>query len=214
MLTIIAEDLARYVEAHCSAEPALLEELRAETVQKLEDPQMQVGRVEGTLLRLLVGLSGARRVLEIGTYSGYSALSMAAALPDGGRLVTCDIDPIATTVAQKYFDRSPHGTKIELRLGDAQQTVEALRAAGASFDFVFIDADKEGYVAYWEGVLPMIPAGGLVVVDNALWSARVLHPTSASDHGVVAFNDHVTADERVDHVLLSVRDGVMLARKR
>jgi caffeoyl-CoA O-methyltransferase len=214
MLTIIAEDLARYVEAHCSAEPALLEELRAETVQKLEDPQMQVGRVEGTLLRLLVGLSGARRVLEIGTYSGYSALSMAAALPDGGRLVTCDIDPVATTVAQKYFDRSPHGSKIELRLGDAQQTVEALRSAGASFDFVFIDADKEGYVAYWEGVLPMIPAGGLVVVDNTLWSGRVLHPTSASDHGVVAFNDHVTADERVDHVLLSVRDGVMLARKR
>lgn len=214
MLTLIPEGLARYVEDHSAAEPELLQRLRAETQATLPDPQMQVGRVEGALLRMLVAISGARRVLEIGTYSGYSALAMASALPAGGRLVTCDVDPKATSVARRYFDESPWGEAIEIRLGPAQATIAALAQAGDRFDLVFIDADKESYVDYYEAALPLLPPGGLVIADNTLWSGRVLEPQSASDHAIVRFNARVAADDRVDHVLLSVRDGVMLARKR
>lgn len=214
MLTIIPEALARYVEAHSAPEPELLQALRDETQAELAMPQMQVGRVEGALLRMLVQLTRARRVLEVGTYSGYSALAMASGLPDDGTLVTCDIDPVATAVARKYFERSPHGHKIALRLGPAIETIRELATAGDRFDLLFLDADKQGYVDYYEAALPMMPAGGLVVADNTLWSGRVLDPQDASDHAIVRFNAHVAADERVDHVLLSVRDGVMLARKR
>lgn len=214
MLTIIPEALAQYVEAHSNPETELFQALRDETQATLPSPQMQVGRVEGALLRMLVQLTGARRVLEVGTYSGYSALAMASGLPDDGRLVTCDIDPVAAAVARKYFARSPHGHKIELRLGPAIKTIRALAEQGAGFDLVFIDADKPSYVDYYEAALPMLPSGGLVVADNTLWSGRVLDPKEESDHAIVRFNAHVAADERVDNVLLSVRDGVMLARKR
>jgi caffeoyl-CoA O-methyltransferase len=213
MLTIIPEALARYVEAHSSPEPELLQALRDETQASLAMPQMQVGRVEGALLRMLVQLTRARRVLEVGTYSGYSALAMASGLPDDGTLVTCDIDPVATAVAQRYFERSPHGHKITLRLGPAIETIHELATAGDRFDVLFLDADKQGYVDYYEAALPMLPAGGLVIADNTLWSGRVLEPQDASDHAIVRYNAHVAADARVDHVLLSVRDGVMLARK-
>lgn len=214
MLPLIPEALADYVEDHALPEPELLSRLREETQANLPDPQMQVGRVEGALLRLLVAISGARRVLEIGTYSGYSALSMASALPPGGRLVTCDIDPKATAVARRYFDESPWRDAIEIRLGPALDTIAALAAAGEGFDLVFIDADKESYVEYFDAVMPLLPAGGLIVADNTLWSGRVLSPSSASDHAIVRFNAKVAADDRVEQVLLSVRDGVMLARKR
>jgi caffeoyl-CoA O-methyltransferase len=214
MLSLFGEDLSRYVEDHADPEPALLAELREVTHRELADPQMQVGRVEGAFLRMLVQLVGARRVLEIGTYSGYSALCMAAGLPDDGHLVTCDIDPVATTTARAFFARSPHGRKIELRLGPAADTVAGLAERGHTFDFVFIDADKESYLRYWELVVPMVRPGGLVVADNTLWSGRVLCPTSDSDRGIVAFNERVRNDDRVERVLLSVRDGMMLARKR
>jgi caffeoyl-CoA O-methyltransferase len=214
MLTIIPEALARYVEAHSSPEPELLQALRDETHASLRFPQMQVGRVEGALLRMLVQLTGARRVLEVGTYSGYSALAMASGLPDDGTLVTCDIDPVATAVARRYFEQSPYGHKIELRLGAAIETIRELAGKGDRFDLVFLDADKPGYLDYYEAALPMLPAGGLVIADNTLWSGRVLDPQDDSDHAIVRFNAHVAADARVDHVLLSVRDGVMLARKR
>ena len=214
MLTIIPEALARYVEAHSAPETDLFLALRDETQANLDSPQMQVGRVEGALLRMLVQLTRAQRVLEVGTFSGYSALAMASGLPDDGVLVTCDIDPVATAVARKYFERSPHGHKIQLRLGPGIDTIRELAAAGDHFDVVFLDADKEGYVDYYEAALPMLPPGGLVIADNTLWSGRVLDPQHASDHAIVRFNAHVAADDRVDHVLLSVRDGVMLARKR
>ncbi len=214
MLDIIPEALAQYVHDHTSAGPSLLDELRAETLETLEMPQMQVGRVEGQLLRMLTQLSGARRAIEIGTYSGYSGLSIASGLPQDGTLITCDVDPTATAVAQRYFDRSPHGSKIELRLGHARDTLSALADSGARFDLAFIDADKENYVHYWDAILPMLEVGGLILVDNTLWSGKVLHPTEPSDHGIVAFNDHVGRDARVEHVLLSVRDGIMMARKQ
>ncbi|HEY8378861.1 MAG TPA: class I SAM-dependent methyltransferase, partial [Nannocystis sp.] len=155
----------------------------------------------------------ARSVLEIGTFSGYSALAMASVLPDDGTLVTCDIDPVATAVARRYFAESGYGHKIDLRLGPALDTIAALAAEGRRFDLVFIDADKQNYVNYWDAVLPLVPVGGLVLADNTLWSGRVLDPREDSDRAIVAFNRHVAADPRVEHVLLSVRDGVMLARK-
>ena len=175
---------------------------------------MQVGRVEGAFLKLMVQITGACNVLELGTYSGYSALAMGSGLPEKGRLVTCDIDPIATSVARRYFDMSPWGDRIELRLGPAIETLRALGRDGARFDLVFIDADKENYVNYWEAVIPLVGDGGVILADNALWSGAVLDPTEPSDHGMVAFNSRVRDDDRVEQVLLSVRDGIMFCRKK
>ncbi|MFO0632427.1 MAG: class I SAM-dependent methyltransferase [Nannocystaceae bacterium] len=214
MLTLVPPDIERYVADHSTAESPLFAALRERTYAELTAPQMQVGPVEGALLRMLVALTGARAVLEIGTFSGYSALSMAEALPDDGTLVTCDIDPVATAVARDFFARSPHGHKIELRLGPALETIAALAAAARRFDLVFIDADKTNYPAYYDAVWELLPRGGLIVADNTLWSGRVLAPQDDDDRAIVRFNARVHADPRVDHVLLSVRDGVMLARKR
>jgi caffeoyl-CoA O-methyltransferase len=212
-MTLLPAALASYVHEHTTPETAPFVRLRAETHAELAMPQMQVGRVEGAFLRMMVQLSGARRVLEVGTFSGYSAMAMASGLPDGGTIVTCDIDPLATAMARRHWDASPWADKIELRLGDARETLAALARAGERFDMLFLDADKEGYVDYWQLALPMLPIGGLVLADNTLWSGRVLAPESASDHAIVRFNAHVCADPRVEQVLLSVRDGIMMARK-
>jgi caffeoyl-CoA O-methyltransferase len=173
---------------------------------------MLTGPIEGAFLRMLVGLCDARRVLEIGTYTGYSALTMAEGLPEDGELITCDIDPDTSAIAQSFFDRSPHGKKIRLLRGRAIKTVASLPAE-PPFDFVFIDADKESYIDYYEAALPRLRPGGLLAADNTLWSGRVLDPKEKSDHAIVAFNNHVARDPRVTQVLLSVRDGVMLVRK-
>jgi caffeoyl-CoA O-methyltransferase len=214
MLSLLAEGIEEYVHAHTSAESELFVRLKEETYADLEDPQMQVGRVEGAFLRMMVQLSGAEQVIEIGTFSGYSGLSMASGLPEGGRLVTCDIDPEATAVARRYFDESPWGDKIEIRVGPAIETLKALRDQGARFDLAFIDADKVGYVDYYENILPMMPAGGVILADNTLWSGHVLEPEEDSARALAHFNQHVLADDRVDNVLLSVRDGIMLIRKK
>lgn len=214
MLSLFSEDLAAYVESNAPDEPKLLAELKEATYAALDDPQMQVGRVEGALLRMLAMLTSARRVLEIGTFSGYSTLSLAAGTAEGGRVITCDIDPEATALAQTFWARSAHGHKIELRLGPALETLKALADEAEPFDLAFIDADKTEYEAYWEALVPMMRPGGLIVADNTLWSGKVLHPEAPSDHGLVAFNERVRADPRVDAVLLSVRDGITLARKR
>jgi caffeoyl-CoA O-methyltransferase len=214
VISLLSPELSAYVEQHSAPASPLLAELRARTQAELSSPQMQVGPVEGALLRLLVGLSGAKRVLELGTFSGYSTLCMAEAMPDDGRLVTCDIDEVATAVAREFFARSPHGRKIDVRIGPALRTLAELAAAGARFDLAFIDADKTNYPAYYEAVLALLPTGGLLVADNTLWSGRVLAPSDDEDRAIARFNARVHDDDRVDHVLLSVRDGVMLARKR
>ncbi len=214
MLSLLSPELTEYIERHSPAPSPLLAELRARTFAELDDPQMQVGAVEGALLRMLVTLSGARRVLELGTFSGYSSLSMAEALPADGHLVTCDVDEVATSIAREFFARSPHGHKIELRMGPALDTLAALAHAGQRFDLAFVDADKTNYPAYYAAILPLLPAGGLLVADNALWSGRVVAPNDEDARAIARFNAQVHDDPRVDHVLLSVRDGVMLARKR
>jgi caffeoyl-CoA O-methyltransferase len=212
MTPIVTPAIEAYAHDHTSARPPLFDELREVTYASMEHPHMQVGRVEGAVLKMLCSLMGARRVLEIGTFTGFSALCMAEALPEDGRLVTCDIDPRAVEVARSFFARSPHGHKIEVRLGDALDTVRGL-PAGTTFDLLFLDADKERYSTYYEAVLPLLRSGGLLVADNTLWSGKVLSPSAETDQAIVAFNRLVAGDPRVENVLLPVRDGMMLARK-
>jgi caffeoyl-CoA O-methyltransferase len=211
MSFIVDERLEGYAEAHSTAPDPLLAELAEETRATMAAPQMLTGPIEGRFLELLVAGLGARRVLEIGTFTGYSALSMAAALPPDGHIDTLDIAPKHAEVAQRYFDRSPHGSKITLHLGPAIETIGKLDGA---FDFVFIDADKESYDAYYEAVLPRLTERGLIAIDNTLWSGRVLDPQDDSTRKIAALNDKLAADERVVVVQLTVRDGVTLVRRR
>jgi caffeoyl-CoA O-methyltransferase len=208
---LVSEKLERYAEAHTEPVDPLLEELREETYRSVKDPGMQVGRVEGTFLKLLVRLSGARRALEIGMFTGYSGLMIAEGLREDGTLVTCDVDPKAEAVARRYFERSPHGRKITIRMGPALETIPTL---SPPIDFVFLDADKQNYTNYYEAVLPLMPSGGLLVADNTLWSGRVLRPKEENGRAIAAFNARVFHDPRVEKVLLTVRDGMLLVRKR
>ena len=192
------------VELSTPHEP-LLAELDEATRSEIGSGQMLTGPLAGRLLELLVWSSQPQRVLEIGTFTGHSALSMAAALPEGGRIDACELDPERAAFAQSWFDRSPHGERITLHVGPALETIGAL---DGEFDFVFLDADKEGYVDYYEAVLPRLSAHGLIVADNTLWSGRVVD----GEGPIVAFNDHVAADPRSVQVVLSVRDGMTLIR--
>ena len=211
-MTFIADErVEAYAEEHTTAPDALLAELAAETRATMAAPQMLTGTIEGRFLELLVAGSGAKRVLEIGTFTGYSALSMAAALPEDGRIDTLDIEPKHAEVAQRYFDRSPHGSKITLHLGPALETIAKLEG---EFDFVFIDADKPNYDAYYEAVLPRLSERGLIAIDNTLWSGRVLDPPDETTTLIAALNDKLAADDRVVAVQLTVRDGVTLVRRR
>jgi caffeoyl-CoA O-methyltransferase len=213
---LVPEDIEQYVDEHTTAEPEHLSRLAEETRAQLNAPAMLSGHVEGRLLETLAFTTGARRVLEFGTYSGYSALSMAAALPADGKLVTLEVSAEHAQFARRHFAGSPHGEKIELRLGPA---LESLRELGdQQFDLVFIDADKPGYLDYYEEALERLAPHGLIVVDNTLWSGAVLPERdpepSESTLALRKFNDTVAADERVTCVILTVRDGVTLIRKR
>jgi caffeoyl-CoA O-methyltransferase len=172
---------------------------------------MMVGPMEAALLRLLVQLAGARRVLEVGTFTGYSAMAMAEGLPEDGRLVTLDISEEWTAIARKHWATSPHGDKIELRLGPAAETLKALEGP---FDVAFIDADKEAYPGYWDAIVPMLRPGGIMIVDNVLAGGRVVEPDDPRATAMAAFNDKVRADARVQPVMLPIRDGVTIALKR
>lgn len=212
MKTIIPKKIEDYCLRHSTPRNQLLRELEKYTQKHCDSPQMLIGPHEGALLAMLVRLTGARRILEIGTFTGYSALCMAEALLEDGELTTCEIKPEHTDIARSFFARSPHGHKIKLRLGPALETLASLRAS-TSFDFVFIDADKENYVNYYEAVLPRLRPGGLIIADNVLWSGRVFAPKKKTDRAVVAFNKYVRRDPRVECVMLPVRDGVSLIRK-
>jgi caffeoyl-CoA O-methyltransferase len=208
---IVSDAIDRYATDHSTPEDALLAELAAETRAAVKDPQMLVGHLEGNLLRAIAKMTGARCALEIGTFTGYSALALASGMPDDGRLVTCDVDPVATTVAKGYWARSPHGRKIELRLRPAMET---LADWTEPLDLVFIDADKRNYVAYWDACVPRVRAGGVILADNVLWSGTVLDPQKPDDHAIVAFNRRVAADDRVESVMLTVRDALSHSIKR
>jgi caffeoyl-CoA O-methyltransferase len=211
MSPVVDEAIEAYALAHTTPADPLLAELAEETRATMASPQMLTGPVEGRFLELLVHASGARRILEIGTFTGFSALSMAAALPEDGRIDTLDVEPRHAEVAQRYFDRSPHGAKIRLHLGPALETLGTLEG---EFDLVFVDADKDNYDAYYEAVLPRLSARGLIAIDNTLWSGRVLAPEDDTTRLIAALNDKLAADERVVAVQLTVRDGVTLVRRR
>jgi caffeoyl-CoA O-methyltransferase len=209
-IDIVHPQLEAYAAAHTTALPPLLQELEQRTREEFgAQAGMLSGQVVGQLLQTLVAITGATRVLEIGMFTGLSAQMMAAALPVDGRLVTCDRDPKAIALAKEFFARSPHGARIEVREGPAQETVRSLEGP---FEVIFIDADKGNYINYYEAVLPLLAPRGVIAVDNVLWYGRVLDPQEADDHAIVAFNKHVASDPRVVCALLSVRDGVMLIR--
>jgi caffeoyl-CoA O-methyltransferase len=211
MESFVSEPIQSYADRFTTPEPELLAELARETRASRTDAQMMVGHGQGTLLKLLVRMTGARRVLEVGTFTGYSALAIASGLPDDGTLVTCDVDADTTAIARRYWARSPHGAKITLRLGPALETIAALPGP---FELAFIDADKPNYIRYWEAILPKTRAGGVIVADNVLWSGRVLDPQDDNSRALAAFNEHVRADARVEHVMIPIRDGVTVAVKR
>jgi caffeoyl-CoA O-methyltransferase len=213
-VTGVADPAAEeYAAAHTTRPTPELARLVEDTRASLASPQMLSGPVEGRLLELLVHGVRARLVLELGTYSGFSALSMAAGLPPEGRIVTCEVSPEHADFARRRIAASPHAERIDLRVGPALETIVGL---AGPFDLVFIDADKTGYRDYYEAVLPKLSDHGLIVVDNTLWSRRVVDEPDrdADTRALVAFNDRVAADERVVCVMLTVRDGVTLIRRR
>ena len=211
-MDILDPQLEQYLERLTTPHDGLLAELSERTAREIGSEQMLTGPVAGRFLELLVWFGRPQRVLEIGTFTGHSALSMAAALPEGARIDTCELDPERARVAQSFFDRSPHGSKITIHLGPA---IESIAKLEGSFDLVFIDADKEGYADYYEAALPLLADDGLIVADNVLWSGRVAEDDpDERTRTIMAFNDHVRNDERVVAVMLTVRDGMTLIRKR
>ena len=201
-----------YATSHTTAPPPHLEALAKETTATLDFPQMMVGPLEGRFLELLVFAVGARRILEIGTFSGYSALSMAAGMPPDGHITTLEVSARHAEVAERHIASSPYAGRIDVRLGAALETLPTL---SGPWDFVFIDADKTNYRNYYEAVLPDLAPAGLIAIDNVLWSGRVADPadTSAETQAIREFNDAVMADARVVAVLCTVRDGVLLIRR-
>ena len=213
MSFIVEPTVEEYAEAHSSPEGDLFARLAAETREKTTAPQMMVGLLEGRFLGVLVRSLGARRVLELGTFTGYSSISMALALPAGGRVVTCDVNEETTAIARRYAEEAGVADRIDYRLGPALETIASL---DGPFDLVFIDADKENYVNYYDATVPLLAEGGLMVIDNTLWSGRVAQPDEDDDNtrAIRALNERVRDDSRVDNVLLTVRDGMNLVWRR
>lgn len=210
MLTFVSNEIEQYAVDHTTRLPDYLQELTRVTYESTEAPQMLTGPVEGTLLQFLIWTTGAKRTLDLGTFTGFSAQMMAAALPDDGVVVTCETDSKHAELARRHFRNGPHGHKIDLRFGPALETLKSL---SGPFDVVFIDAEKTEYIAYYERALELLSEGGVIVVDNVLWGGRVLNPQSESDLAIAEFNRRLREDTRVRHVLLTVRDGVMLIHR-
>ena len=209
------DKVERYVTQDVARETALQKRLRDETA-RLPQGGMQIGADQGALLALLVRAIGARKAIEIGTFTGYSALAVALALPDQGKLVCCDVSEEWTAIARRYWKEAGVAAKIDLRLGPALDTLSTLRGDRGSFDFAFIDADKAAYDAYYEACLDLLRPGGLVALDNMLWSGNVADAKKRDAHTTVLrkLNAKIRDDARVECCLLTVGDGVMLARKR
>lgn len=210
--------LERYIHDHTEPEEELLRELDRETHRRTIAPRMLSGHVQGRLLEMLVRMVRPQRVLEIGTFTGYSALSMAAGLEEGARLDTIETDDELEELAQSYFDRSPHGPKIRLHIGSALDVAPTL---GAEFDFIFIDGDKREYPAYYrmllgdEGGKTLVHSGTILVADNILWSGKVAEPVAHNDRhtqALLEFNRMVVEDPRVENVIVPIRDGLNLIR--
>jgi caffeoyl-CoA O-methyltransferase len=207
MAVEIPNEVEEYAERYTTAPADLFDRLAAETKATQSVPQMMVGPLEGAFLSFVVTLKQPRLVLEIGTFTGWSSISMALALPPGARLLSCDVNAETTAIAQRYAEEAGVADRIEYFLGPAVQTLATL---SGPFDLVFIDADKDGYVDYYEAALPKLAENGVILADNTFAASR----EGPNREGIARFNEHVRADDRVDSVLLTIRDGITLIRRR
>jgi caffeoyl-CoA O-methyltransferase len=211
-MDIVAKEAEEYALEHTTPLSALLEEIEHLTLTGTAYPSMLTGRVEGRFLQLVARLSNARHIVDIGTFTGYSALAMAEVLPDDGKLVTIERDLDHAKIAQGFFDRSAIGSKITLRIGEALAILK--RLPDAKTDLVFIDADKQNYSAYYKESMRIVRNGGFIIADNALWYGKVLNPKDEESRGIADFNELVKKDNRVEKLFLTIRDGIYLLRKR
>lgn len=213
----MTDRLYDYLLTHGLREPAVLTALRAET-RTIRGAGMQLSPEQGQFMALLVELIGAKRCVEVGTFTGYSALAVALALPEDGRVVACDVSEEWTSVGRRYWEEAGVAHKIDLRIAPATETLQALIDGGAAgtYDFAFIDADKSNYPTYYEQALTLLRPGGLIVVDNTLWSGSVADPEDQSDdtRAIRALNEKIHGDQRVSMSLVPIGDGAMLVRKR
>ena len=210
MLTLVPDAIENYARAHTCGETEVMKSLKEATYAQTELPQMLSGPLVGQTLRSLCRLSGGGLAVEVGTFTGYASLWIAGGLSEQGQLITMDIDEHCTAIAQRFWDQDPLGGRIELRLGPAAKTIRNLDQA---IDFAFIDADKSGYIDYYEMIMERLRPGGVIVADNVLWSGRVLQPTEPSDQALCAYAKHVAADPRSEQVMLTVRDGLLVSVK-
>jgi caffeoyl-CoA O-methyltransferase len=204
----IPEEIEAYAERYTSARAEVFDRLAAETEATQEDAQMMVGLLEGAFLSFLVFMTRAKRVLEVGTFTGWSTIAMARALPPGGSIVTCDVSEETTAVARRYAEEAGVADRIDFRVGPGSQTLATLEGP---FDFAFIDADKGGYVDYYEAILPKLSPDGVLAADNTLFGSD---PDGEITRAMTRFNEHVLHDDRVEAVLLPLREGVTLIRRR
>lgn len=211
---LVNEAIEDYAFLNTTEEPELLRELIDQTNENMGWPQKLSGRLVGRTLKMLAQLIQPKNCLEIGMFTGYSALSIAEGMPDDGKLICCETNPRAIEFAQTFFDRSPHGHKIEVIFGRALETIEKLnQEQDMQLDFTFIDADKRSYMLYYQKVLEMTRPGGLIILDNVLWSGKVLQPESDIDDTLVEMNRLIADDPNVENIFLTVRDGMNVVRK-
>jgi len=208
MARYIPDEIEEYSERFTTARSDLFDRLGVETRETQTAPQMMVGVVEGAFLSFLVAFAQARRVVEVGAFTGWSSIAMARALPPGGSLITCDIDEETSAIARRYAEEAGVADRIEYRIGPAVETLATLEGP---FDFAFIDADKPGYVDYYEAILPKLSEHGMIGADNTLFA---LDGDGENARAIARFNDHVLADDRVEAVLLPIREGLTLIRRR
>ena len=211
-MDVVAQEAEQYAAAHTSPMSPLLEEIEDYTLNETGYPSMLTGRVEGRFLQLIVALTGARDIVDVGTFTGYSALAMAEVLDGSGNVMTIEHNPANADIAQTFFDRSPHGSKIDLRLDEAINVLKSL--PGEAVDLVFIDADKTNYLAYYHESMRILRDGGLILADNALWYGRIFDPQDEDSKAMAAFNKEVNGDDRAEKLFLTLRDGIYLIRKK
>jgi caffeoyl-CoA O-methyltransferase len=206
---IVPREIDDYAADHSAAESDVCRLIREETYRTQDCPQMVVGPLEGAFLKVMALAVTAERVLEVGTFTGYSALALAEVLPDGGTVLTCEIDPDSAAFARRFWEKSPHGKKIEVRVGPALETLNTL---AGPFDLIFIDADKANYANYYRRALDLISPTGVILIDNVLWSGRVLNTGNPdpSTAAIQELNRIVSSDPRVTAALLTLRDGVFI----
>ncbi|CAM2010387.1 O-methyltransferase [Acanthopleuribacter pedis] len=210
MLTLVSEAIEQYARENTTPLPELLQELSKATYAKTDLPQMQSGPLAGQFLKTMARVSGASRILEVGTFTGFSALMMAMGMAEGGHITTLEYSEDNAAIAREFFDKSPYKDQIEIKLGPAADTLKTL---SGPFDMAFIDADKVNYINYFDAILPKMRPGGLILIDNVLWSGKVLAPESEQEEStkaIAAFNAHLRNLEHLDKVMVTLRDGITM----